>query len=72
MKFIFTILAVVASVNAIALKDSPKQPGKPDNWTEDWGYKFDDKHYPENTVKGKFTDNFGTVPRGDNPNCSSC
>ena len=42
MKFVLAILAAaIVSVEAVQLK----KDAKPDNWTEDWGHKFDEKHY---------------------------
>ena len=67
MKFILATLFAIASVNAIAIKTE-----KPDNWTEDWGYKFDEKHFDDNKHNSKFTDSIVTKPRGDNSNCSTC
>ena len=65
MKFyIAMVAAALASCSsAIVLKD---------NWTEDPLHKFDEKHYDQNTVNSKWPESFGSVPRGDNPNCSSC
>ena len=68
MKFVILILAAIASTNAVTLEKNKKG----DNWKEDWGYKFDEKHFDENHVAAKWPESFGTVPRGDNPNCSTC
>ena len=66
MKFVIAILAAIASVNAVNLKEATK-PGE-----EDWGHKFDERHYDDNHIKAKWPDSYGTKPRGDSEWCSSC
>ena len=67
MKIVIAILAAIASVNAVTLVKEAKGDG-----SEDWGHKFDEKHFDNNNVAAKWPDSFGTTPRGDNPHCSTC
>ena len=39
---------------------------KGDNWTEDWGHNFDNKHFADNKVDTLFPDQFLQVDEKDN------
>ena len=70
MKYILIALIAMVSVNAVTIREIA--PKKGDNWKEDPLHEFDNGHYANNNIKQTFTDHYGTVPRGDNPNCSTC
>ena len=53
MKFVVAILAALATVSAVQIKD-PRFPDRTDNWATDPLHNFDNKHFADNKVNSIF------------------